>query len=73
MTSLEDKEGDGTYTYTAAAIPAGSYEVKVAHNLSWAENYGAGGAAGGANLSFTAPGGKPVTFTYVLATHLLTI
>ncbi|HEX7805352.1 MAG TPA: pullulanase-type alpha-1,6-glucosidase [Cellulomonas sp.] len=73
VTSLEDKEGDGTYTYTAAAIPAGSYEVKVAHNLSWAENYGAGGAAGGANLSFTAPGGKPVTFTYVLATHLLTI
>jgi len=73
VTSLQDKEGDGTYTYTAAALPAGTYEVKVAHNLSWAESYGAGGAAGGANLSFTAPGGKPVTFTYVLATHLLTI
>src|SRR5450830_549218 len=70
---LEDPDGDGVFTSTAAALPAGAYELKVAHNLSWAENYGAGGVAGGANLSFTAPGGKPVTFTYVLATHILTI
>ena len=54
-------------------IPAGAYEVKVAHNLGWDENYGAGGAPGGANIPFTAPGGKPVTFSYVLATHVLTI
>ncbi|WP_347338495.1 pullulanase-type alpha-1,6-glucosidase [Cellulomonas sp. WB94] len=73
VTSLQDKEGDGTYTYTAAAIPAGTYELKVVHNLSWTENYGADGVAGGANISFTAPGGKPVTFTYVLATHILTV
>jgi pullulanase-type alpha-1,6-glucosidase len=70
---LEDPDGDGVFTSTAAALPAGAYELKVAHNLSWAENYGAGGVAGGANISFTAPGGKPVTFTYVLATHILTI
>src|SRR4029453_9599542 len=31
-------------------VPAGSYEYKVALNGSWDENYGAGGAAGGANL-----------------------
>lgn len=73
VTSLQDKDGDGVYTYTTSAIPAGAYEVKVAHNLSWDENYGVGGAPGGANIPFSAPGGKPVTFTYDLATHVLTI
>ena len=73
VTSLQDKDGDGVYTYTAAAIPAGAYEVKVAHNLGWGENYGAGGAPGGANIPFSAPGGKPVTFTYDIATHVLTV
>lgn len=72
-TWLQDPDGDGTYTFTTSALPAGVYEAKVAHNLSWAENYGAGGARDGANIPFAAPGGKPVTFTYVLATHLLTI
>lgn len=73
VTSLQDKDGDGIYTYTTSAIPAGSYEVKVAHNLGWDENYGVGGAPGGANIPFTAPGGKPITFTYDIATHILTI
>ncbi|WP_024287088.1 pullulanase-type alpha-1,6-glucosidase [Cellulomonas sp. KRMCY2] len=73
VTSLQDKEGDGTYTYTTAAIPAGAYELKVAHNLGWDENYGVGGTPGGANIPFSAPGGKPITFTYDIATHLLTI
>lgn len=73
VTSLQDKEGDGIYTYTTAAIPAGSYELKVAHDLGWDENYGVGGAPGGANIPFSAPGGKPITFTYDIATHLLTI
>ena len=54
-------------------LPEGAYEVKVAHNLGWAENYGAGGVRDGANIPFSAPGGKPVTFSYVLATHVLTI
>ncbi len=73
VTSLQDMDGDGIYTWTTAAIPAGSYEVKVAHNLSWDENYGVGGAPGGDNYGFTAPGGKPITFTYDIDTHLLTI
>ena len=38
-------------------VPAGSYEYKVALNDSWDENYGAGGAPGGANIAITAPGG----------------
>ncbi len=71
-TVLLDLNGDGIATFTAT-IPAGSYEVKVAHGRSWNENYGAGGVLGGANIPFTAPGGKPVTFSYDIATHLLTI
>ena len=73
VTSLQDKDGDGVFTFTTAAIPAGAYEVKVAHGLSWAENYGAGAVRDGANIPFTAPGGKPITFTYDVATHVLTI
>ncbi|MDQ2625337.1 MAG: pullulanase-type alpha-1,6-glucosidase, partial [Actinomycetota bacterium] len=65
--------GDGTYTFTTDLIPAGAWEVKVAHGLSWDVNYGEGGVPGGANIAFTAPGGKPVTFTYDGATHVLTI
>ncbi len=52
-------------------LPAGAHEYKVALNDSWSENYGAGGAAGGANIAIAAPGG-PVTFTYDHSTHLIT-
>ncbi|PPB49189.1 DUF3372 domain-containing protein [Arthrobacter pityocampae] len=52
-------------------VPAGAYEYKVALNGSWGENYGADGAAGGANLALQAPGG-PVTFTYNHRTHVVT-
>ena len=41
---------------------------------TWDENYGAGGVAGGANIAFTV--GRPTprtTFSYVLATHVLTV
>ena len=47
------------------------YEYKVALNGSWDENYGAGGAPGGANIPLTAPGGQ-ITFTYDHATHGIT-
>ncbi|MPY10168.1 pullulanase-type alpha-1,6-glucosidase [Arthrobacter bussei] len=58
-------------TWTATFdVPAGSYEYKVALNDAWGENYGAGGAAGGANLALEAPGG-PVTFTYDHRTHVI--
>jgi pullulanase-type alpha-1,6-glucosidase len=71
---LLDPDGDGVYTFSTTAIPAGSYEVKVAHNLSWAENYGAGGVPGGANIPFfVAANGDRTTFSYVLATHVLTV
>ncbi|GAB3590594.1 hypothetical protein GCM10027446_05760 [Angustibacter peucedani] len=71
---LQDPDGDGVLTWRTDQIPAGSYEVKVAHGLSWDENYGAGGAPGGANIAFTVPGeGVVTTFSYVLATHVLTV
>jgi pullulanase-type alpha-1,6-glucosidase len=71
---LQDPDGDGVFTWRTAAIPAGHYEVKVAHGLSWDENYGAGGAPGGANIGFDVPGaGVVTTFTYVLSTHVLTV
>jgi pullulanase-type alpha-1,6-glucosidase len=71
---LQDPDGDGVYTFRTDRIPAGSYDTKVAHNLSWLENYGAGGVPDGPNIAFSVPSdGSVVTFTYVLATHLLTV
>src|SRR3954454_22110502 len=52
-------------------VPAGSYEYKVAINNSFAENYGADGQPGGANIPITAAGGA-VTFTYDESTHRIT-
>jgi pullulanase-type alpha-1,6-glucosidase len=71
---LQDPDGDGVFSFTTTDLPAGSYEVKAAHGLSWDENYGEGGAPGGANIPFTVPAdGEAMTFTYVLATHVLTV
>ncbi|PFG40535.1 pullulanase-type alpha-1,6-glucosidase [Georgenia soli] len=72
-TWMLDPDQDGTFTFTTDALPSGSYEVKVAHNRSWAENYGVGGARDGANYTFSATAGKSVTFSYDIATHVLTI
>lgn len=69
---LQDPDGDGTYT-ASLTVPAGSYETKVAHGLSWAENYGQDGVLDGANIGFDVPaGGVQVDFSYDVATHRLT-
>ena len=71
---LQDPDGDGTYRFVTAAIPAGSYEVKTTHGLSWDENYGAGGVRDGANITFDVPSNDLETvFSYELATHVLTV
>lgn len=72
-TMMFDRDRDGVFQYTTDDLPTGSYEVKVAHNLSWDENYGAGGVAGGPNITFSATAGKVVTFRYDIATHVLTV
>lgn len=63
---------DGLY-HGSFIIPAGSYEVKVALNGTWAENYGAGGVRDGANIPFTVPSTSQVIFTYYPDTHILDI
>ena len=69
---LEDIDGDGTYTWSGP-LPAGDYQFKIAHGLTWDENYGAGGAAGGDNISVSVPkDGTVLTISYVLATHVAT-
>ncbi|HET8642085.1 MAG TPA: pullulanase-type alpha-1,6-glucosidase [Pseudonocardiaceae bacterium] len=71
---LQDPDGDGVLTFSTTAIPAGQYEVKASHGLSWEENYGAGGVRNGPNIPFfVAADGDPTTFSYVLATHVLTV
>lgn len=71
---LQDPDGDGVYTFSTTAVPAGDHEVKVTHGLSWAENYGAGGVPNGPNIPFfVAADGDRTTFSYVLATHVLTV
>jgi glucoamylase len=71
---LEDPSGSGTYSFQTTALPAGSYDAKVALGESWDENYGQGGVAGGANIPFTVPvDNTQVTFTYDPTTHVLSI
>ena len=71
---LEDPNGTGVYTFTTTAIPAGNYQVKAAVGLSWDVSYGAGGVPGGPNIDFSVPAdGTKVVFSYVAATHVLTV
>jgi glucan 1,4-alpha-glucosidase len=71
---LEDPDGDDIYTFETTALPAGSYETKVAINESWDENYGQGGVPGGSNIVFNVPvDNTKVTFSYDAASHVLTV
>jgi len=70
---LTDADGDGRYLFITAAIPAGSYEAKVAYNQSWDVNFGADGAPDGANIPFTVGEDEAVIFAYDPATNLLEI
>jgi glucan 1,4-alpha-glucosidase len=71
---LEDPDGNGIATFETTALPAGSYQAKVAVNEGWNENYGAGGAPNGANIPFSVPTDHAkVTFSYDTTSHVLTI
>ncbi len=71
---LEDPDGDGIYTFETTALPAGSYDTKVAIDESWNENYGAGGVPNGPNITFDVPVDHlKVTFGYDAASHVLTV
>ncbi len=70
---LQDPDGDGIYRFVTEAIPPGSYEVKVAIDERWDENYGQGGAPNGPNIPFSVPVNGVVEFIYDAATHVLTV
>src|SRR3982751_1915954 len=71
---LQDPDGDGIYSSVTTALPAGSYETKVAIDEAWDENYGQGGAPNGSNIAFSVPvDNAPVTFSYDAASHVLTV
>ena len=71
---LQDPDGDGVFTFRTRSLPAGAYEAKVAIDESWAENYGAGGVPGGANIPFTVPSDcADIEFSFDYATKVLTI
>ena len=70
---MKDPDGDGVYEFSTDKIPAGNYAFKVAHNRSWAENYGANGVRDGADIPLTVAAGKIARFKYTLATHLVDV
>jgi pullulanase len=71
---LQDTQGTGVYSFSTNAIPAGTYEAKVALNGSWDVNYGEGGVQNGANINFTVPAaGMEVEFQWNSATRVLRI
>ncbi len=64
---LQDTNGDGTYTFSTTAIPAGNYEGKVALDEAWDESYP------GSNIPFTVSDGDTVNFSYNSATNAVNI
>ncbi len=71
---LQDPDGDGIYTFTTTAIPAGSYDAKIAINEGTSETYGTDGAKDGAPISFTVAADKDeIYFEYNAAKHLLSV
>ena len=50
--ALLTRQPDGAWSGTFA-LPAGTYQFKIAVNGSWDENYGAGGVPGGGNIPLT--------------------
>ncbi|MGH8823428.1 MAG: hypothetical protein ACRDVN_03000, partial [Jiangellaceae bacterium] len=65
--------GDGQIWEFVGALPAGSYEFKVRLNGSWEENYGAAGAANGANIPLALQADTELRFVYDHASHLVTV
>ncbi len=71
---LQDPDGDGLFTALLMGIAPGSYEGKAAINEAWDENYGVGGAPGGANLQFSvALNSLGVLFSFNSGTNVLSI
>lgn len=63
------EQPDGSWTRDLA-LPAGSYEFKIAIGSDWTESYG---GANGANLPLSLPGPATVRFAYDPATHAIAV
>jgi pullulanase len=71
---LQDPDGDGAYVFITQALPAGTYQAKVAIDESLDENYGLNGARDGAEIEFTVPThGAEIYFGYDAESHVLNI
>jgi pullulanase-type alpha-1,6-glucosidase len=71
---LQDVNDTSIYSFSTGAIPAGSYEAKVALDGTWDVNYGAGGVQNGPNIAFTVPAtGMDVVFQWNSATKDLRV
>src|SRR5918996_4229469 len=71
-TELEATSEPGVFS-AVFSLPAGSYEYKVALNGSWDENYGAAGAANGANIPLVLETVAELRFVYDHANHVITV
>jgi len=70
-TDLAFDANDGVWQATFA-IPAGSWEYKLALNDSWDENYGANATQNGANIPLNLAAPADVKFYYDHVTHWIT-
>ncbi|MHB8626052.1 MAG: pullulanase-type alpha-1,6-glucosidase [Aggregatilineales bacterium] len=71
---LEDPQGKSVYSFTTTLLPAGTYNAKVALDLSADQIYGKDGAKGGDPIQFTVAHDKDeIYFVYDPTKHLLTV
>jgi glycosidase len=70
-TALTYDAADGVWQ-ASFTVPAGNYEYKAALNGGWAENYGAGGVPGGANIPLMLGADTTVKLFYSHETHWVT-
>jgi hypothetical protein len=70
---LQDPDGDGIYQFVTSGLPAGSYDLLVAHNETFGEYYGAGGTLFGSQIPFSVSDSTTTCFSYDPQTHGLEI
>ncbi len=74
LSVLTDEDGDGVATLVVTSLPAGKYEMKIAVDGTWAQNYGLNGVSGGANVPFEVPVDyAQVTFNFDTFSRMITV
>ncbi|HRF46082.1 MAG TPA: pullulanase-type alpha-1,6-glucosidase [Anaerolineales bacterium] len=71
---LQDPDGDGIYSFSTSALPAGEYAVQVALDEGAGPVYGADGVADGARIAFRVPrDGQVIYFGFDPGSRELTV